>query len=77
LFQRISQIEGVERAAKTFESLGASVKYNVFPGAHRCAHWRTELAPALQWLIGQPACWVACRGTLTYLSQLQKAIVLD
>jgi enterochelin esterase family protein len=53
LLQRISQIEGVERAMKTFESLGASVKYNVFAGGHAFARWRDELAPALRWLTAE------------------------
>jgi enterochelin esterase family protein len=52
LYQRISQIEGVERAAKAFESLGVTVSYTVYSGAHTCADWRNDLAPALQWLIG-------------------------
>jgi enterochelin esterase-like enzyme len=52
LFQRVSQIDGVERAAKEFESLGATVRYNLHPGGHAAEPWREELAPALKWLVG-------------------------
>jgi enterochelin esterase-like enzyme len=50
LFQRISQIEGVERAVRSFESLGGSVHYNLFSGGHAFSTWREELATALRWL---------------------------
>ena len=53
VFQRISQVEGVERAVKAFESLGASVTYNVFAGGHAVAGWREDLAPALRWLLAE------------------------
>jgi enterochelin esterase family protein len=52
LFQRLSQIEGVENAAKRFELLGATVKYNLYSGGHAFAPLREELEPALKWLIG-------------------------
>jgi iron(III)-enterobactin esterase len=50
LFQRISQIEGVERAARSIESLGGSVHYNLYSGGHAFSPWREELATALRWL---------------------------
>jgi iron(III)-enterobactin esterase len=52
LFQRVSQIEGVESAARVLESLGATVRYNLFSGGHAFAPWREEFAPALRWLVG-------------------------
>ena len=52
LLQTVSQVDGVRSAADLFESLGASVKYREFSGAHDCAAWRHDLAPALRWLIG-------------------------
>jgi iron(III)-enterobactin esterase len=51
LFQRVSQIEGVEAAVRRFESLGATVRYNLFSGGHAMEPWKTELAEALQWLL--------------------------
>lgn len=51
LFQRVSQIEGVETAARDFESRGATVHYNLYSGGHSFAAWREELAPALRWLV--------------------------
>ena len=51
LFQRVSQIEGVQAAARRFESLGATVRYNPHQGGHAMEPWRNELAPALQWLL--------------------------
>jgi len=51
LFQRVSQIEGVKRAADRFEALGATVRYNMYSGGHAAAPWRAELAPALTWLV--------------------------
>ena len=53
LFQQVSQIEGVENAVKNFESLGATVRYNLFAGGHDFEPWRKELAPALTWLLGE------------------------
>ena len=52
LFQKVSQLEGVEMAVTTLESLGASVRYSRFDGGHSFASWRKELAPALRWLLG-------------------------
>jgi enterochelin esterase family protein len=51
LFQRVSQIEGVEAAARVFESRGGTVHYNLYSGGHDCPSWREELATALRWLI--------------------------
>lgn len=53
LYQRISQIQGVEAAAQRFQSLGAEVHYNLYSGGHAIAPWRDELAPALEWLFHQ------------------------
>jgi iron(III)-enterobactin esterase len=50
LFQRVSQIEGVERAARFFESLGGTVHHNLYSGGHAFSPWREELATALRWL---------------------------
>jgi S-formylglutathione hydrolase FrmB len=52
LFQRVSQIEGVEAAARSFASRGGTVHYNRYPGGHAFPSWREELAPALRWLVG-------------------------
>lgn len=51
LFQRVSQVEGVEAAVRRFEALGATVRYNPYSGGHAMEPWKTELAPALQWLL--------------------------
>jgi enterochelin esterase-like enzyme len=51
LFQRVSQIEGVERAARSFESRGGRVHYNLYSGGHAFSPWREELATALRWLV--------------------------
>jgi len=50
LFQRVSQIEGVESAVRSFESLGGVVHYNLYSGGHAFSAWREELATALRWL---------------------------
>jgi enterochelin esterase-like enzyme len=50
LFQRVSQIEGVESAARFLESLGGTVHYNLYSGGHAFPPWREELATALRWL---------------------------
>ena len=52
LFQRVSQIEGVEAAARSFASRGGTVHCNRYPGGHAFPPWREELAPALRWLVG-------------------------
>ncbi len=51
LFQRVSQIDGVEKAARAFESLGGTVHYNLYSGGHAFSSWREELATALRWLV--------------------------
>jgi enterochelin esterase-like enzyme len=51
LFQRVSQIEGVESAARSFESRGGTVHYNLYSGGHAFSPWREELATALRWLV--------------------------
>lgn len=53
LHQRVSQIEGVEAAARRFEELGGTVNYAPYSGGHAIAPWREELGPALAWLIGE------------------------
>ncbi len=56
LYQDVSQIEGVETAAGTLESMGATVRYNLYTGGHAIAPWREELPVALHWLFGaEPA----------------------
>jgi GNAT superfamily N-acetyltransferase len=52
LFQAVSQIEGVERAARRFEGLGATVRHHVYEGGHGIAWFREGLSPALRWLVG-------------------------
>jgi enterochelin esterase family protein len=51
LFQRVSQIEGVEAAARSLAARGGTVHYNQYPGGHAFSSWREELAPALRWLV--------------------------
>jgi iron(III)-enterobactin esterase len=52
IVQRVSQIEGVESAARSLASRGAKVHYNLYSGGHTFVAWRDELAPALRWLAG-------------------------
>jgi enterochelin esterase-like enzyme len=54
LFQKISQIAGVERAAANIRQLGGTVRHHKFSGGHGAAPWRQELAPALRWLLTGP-----------------------
>ena len=49
---RHAPIEGVEMAARSFESRGGTVRYNLYSGGHAFSSWREELAPALRWLVG-------------------------
>jgi len=51
IFQRISQIAGVERARAVLEENGGEVKCHRIRGGHAFALWRTELSEALQWLL--------------------------
>lgn len=51
--QEISQIEGVERAVRMLESLGAEVKHSVHAGGHAAGPWREELPMALGWFMGR------------------------
>jgi len=53
LFQKISQIAGVEAAARSLSALGGTVHYNLYPGGHAAAPWREELKPALRWLLSE------------------------
>ena len=52
LLQRVSQIEGVERAAQLLRSRGATVHTNRYVGGHSFSAWRAEFAEALAWLLG-------------------------
>lgn len=52
LYQKISQIAGVELAAERFKAFGATVNYQQYAGGHAIAPWREELSPALIWLLG-------------------------
>jgi enterochelin esterase-like enzyme len=56
LFQAISQIDGVEQAARKFRQLGGNVHHHQYPGGHAPGPWRADLAPALRWLLtdGEP-----------------------
>jgi iron(III)-enterobactin esterase len=51
VFQELSQIEGVARAASHFTSLGGTTEYRRFPGGHTAAAWKETLAPGFQWLL--------------------------
>lgn len=51
LFQKLSQIAGVEQAAASIRQLGGTVHYNKRPGGHAAAPWREELGTALRWLL--------------------------
>ena len=51
LFQQVSQIAGVERAAANLRQLGGTVHRHTFSGGHAPVSWRQELAPALRWLL--------------------------
>jgi enterochelin esterase-like enzyme len=51
LFQRISQIEGVEGMAKLLRDQGATVRLNEYEGGHALDPWRNEFASALHWLL--------------------------
>lgn len=51
LFQEISQMAGVERAAEEFSKNGATVHYHRFAGGHAIAPWQAELPEALRWLM--------------------------
>jgi enterochelin esterase family protein len=55
LFQRVSQIAGVDTAVQRFASLGGTVRYQPYLGGHDPARWREELGPALEWLLSDPA----------------------
>jgi enterochelin esterase family protein len=50
LFQKVSQVTGVERAAAQLRQLGGTVHLHKYSGGHGAAPWRQELAPALRWL---------------------------
>ena len=62
IYQDVSQIEGVETIAKVLESMGATLKYNLYSGGHAAAPWRNELPAALTWLIGARAVETQCLG---------------
>ena len=52
LHQKISQIEGVQHAAKVLDEHGAKVRYQEFDGGHSMEFWREELGDALRWALG-------------------------
>ena len=56
LFQGMSQIEGVERAAGLFEEIGGTVHCHRFQGGHSLARWHDELGQALTWLLAGCGC---------------------
>ncbi len=51
LFQKVSQIAGVEKTADELRGRGGTVHYHKYSGGHAPAPWREELAPALRWLL--------------------------
>lgn len=66
LYQKVSQIAGVEKAAKQLQALGGAVHYHQFAGGHAPKPWRDELPQALKWLVfptdaGKPAAMVRTR----------------
>lgn len=50
LHQKVSQIFGVEKAAKALEAAGAQVRYHMYAGGHEPPPWKAELIDAIQWL---------------------------
>src|SRR5262249_1785617 len=52
IFQRVSQIEGVDYAVRAFEACGARVRHHIYSGGHAFAEWTNELIPSLNWLLG-------------------------
>lgn len=53
LFQEISQMAGVEKAAMILEEIGGTVHYHPYHGGHSIQPWREELDEALVWLLGK------------------------
>jgi len=53
LRQDMSQIEGVENAARQLKAIGAAVHYHLFTGGHAIAPWKAELPDAFRWLLDQ------------------------
>ena len=51
LYQGMTQIEGVERAAAALEPYAAAVHTHTYVGGHTFAPWHDELADALRWLL--------------------------
>lgn len=49
LFQEISQLEGVDRAAAVLREIGAEVEVHKFFGGHELKYWKEELEQALFW----------------------------
>ena len=51
LYQRVSQVEGVNAAVQEFRSLGGMVHKNTYSGGHAAQPWIEELPEALRWLL--------------------------
>jgi len=51
VFQVISQIDGVKRFRDVLRSLGISVSYQEFDGAHEFNAWKRALPAALRWTL--------------------------
>lgn len=51
LFQEISQIAGVTKAASVLEGVGAQVHVNQYAGGHEPGPWKEEFTDALRWLL--------------------------
>ncbi len=51
LLQEISQIEGVETAARVLKEIGGVVHYHQYHGGHSSRFWRDELGDAMRWIV--------------------------
>jgi enterochelin esterase-like enzyme/ribosomal protein S18 acetylase RimI-like enzyme len=51
LYQEISQIEGVKKAAQILKENGSTVHFHEFRGGHSIQCWREELSDALCWVL--------------------------
>ncbi len=53
LFQEISQMAGVQKAAGVLKEIGGAVRYHQYEGGHTIPCWRNELGEALTWLLNE------------------------
>lgn len=50
LYQEISQVAGVKKAASVLEDLGAEVNFQIYKGGHAITPWKKEFPDAMKWL---------------------------